>query len=60
MTACLVVDCRSTTGVSPETVIVSWTPPTVRSALIVTTAVPLSATPERTMVLNPVSANVTV
>ena len=59
MTACRVVDCRLTTGVSPLTVIVSWTPPTAMSALTVKTAVPLSSTPSRTTVLNPGSVKVT-
>ena len=55
-----VVDCRSTTGGSPVTVIVSDTLPTFMSALRVRLNDPLNSTPSRLTVLKPVSANVTV
>ncbi len=47
------VDCTSTTGVSPVTVIVSCSAPTRRSALIVITPDPVIATPSRTTRVNP-------
>ena len=46
-----VLVCTSTTGVSPVTVMVSCTPPTRMSALIVMTAVPLTSTPSRSTVV---------
>jgi len=52
MTRCLAALCTSTIGVSPVTVIVSWTEPTRRSASIVAVKVPVSATPSRFTVLN--------
>ena len=55
-----VLVCTSTTGVSPVTVIVSCTPPTRRSALIVMTLAPLTSTPSRTTVTKPGSVKVTV
>ena len=61
----LIVVCRrmlvvSTMGVSPLTVMVSDTPPTFRSALIVAVKLPDSSMPSRLIVVNPVSVNVTV
>ena len=50
---CRVVLCRSTVGVSPETVIVSSTVPIAMSALTFTTLVPSSSTLSRTTVLKP-------
>ena len=52
--------CRSTTGDSPVTVIVSSSEPTRRSAFTLTVAEPESSTPSRATVLNPVSVNFTV
>ena len=49
-----------TPGTYTVTVIVSDTPPTFRSALIVTTPLPDSSTPSRFNVENPDSVNVTV
>src|SRR6185437_2450602 len=49
-----------TTGVSPVTFTVSETLPTFMSALIVMTPAPVTATPSRLLVLNPLSVNVTV
>ena len=49
----------STTGVSPDTVMVSATAPTRRSALIVAVNVPVSSMPSRLTLLNPCSENVT-
>src|SRR5688500_3323532 len=58
-TCCLVLLCTSTTGVSPVTVMVSCTPPTRRSALIVITApLPLTSTPSRLTTEKPVRVNV--
>ena len=51
--------CTSTTGVSPMTVIVSCTPPTRKSALIVKTRAPLTSTPSRRTVEKPASEKVT-
>jgi hypothetical protein len=42
------------------TVIVSSTPPTAMSALMVTTAVPVTATPSRAIVRKPGSVKVTL
>ena len=50
----------STTGVSPVTVIVSATPPTFISALMVAVKVPVSSMPSRLTVVNPGSVKVTV
>ena len=50
----------STTGASPLTVIVSGTPPTLRSALTVAMKLPVSSMPSRLTVVNPGSVNVTV
>ncbi len=50
----------STTGVSPVTVIVSATEPTLRSALIVAVNDPVSSMPSRLKELNPVSEIVSV
>jgi hypothetical protein len=52
--------CTSTTGVSPDTVIVSASAPTLRSALIVAVNDPLSSTPSRLEVLKPCRVKVTV
>jgi len=43
----------STTGASPDTVTVSWTPPTRRSPLTVATKLPASSMPSRLTTLNP-------
>ena len=51
--------CTSTTGDSPLTVIVSVNAPTRRSALIVATKFPSSATLSRLKVLKPLSVKVT-
>src|SRR5262245_47667677 len=59
-TSRFVLVCVSTTGVAPETVIVSSTAPTRRSALIVVTPAPVSTTPSRLTVENPDSVKVTV
>ena len=64
MTSPLTVACRltlwtSTIGVSPVTVMVSSTAPTLRSALTVAVNEPVSSMPSRLTVLNPVSVNVT-
>ena len=54
-----VLVCTSTTGVSPVTVIVSCTPPTRMSALIVMLlAPPLTSTPSRITVVKPGSVKV--
>ena len=45
--------CTSTTGVSPTTVMVSWTLPTFSAALTVTTPVPANSMPSVFVVLNP-------
>ena len=50
----------STIGASPLTVIVSATPPALRSAFTVATNEPDSSIPSRLTVVNPCSANVTV
>jgi hypothetical protein len=50
----------STTGVAPETVIVSATSPTRRSALIVVTPAPVNSMPSRLTVENPANVNVMV
>jgi hypothetical protein len=52
--------CTSTTGVSPVTVIVSASAPTLSSALIVAVNEPLSSTPSRLNVLKPGNVKVTV
>ena len=52
--------CTSTIGVSPVTVIVSWTVPTFMSALIDAVNDPVSSTPSRLTVLKPVNEKVTV
>ncbi len=57
-TACRFVLCTSTTGVSPVTVIVSCTPPTRMSALMVVTATPLTSMPSRLTVVKPGKVNV--
>ena len=54
------LDCTSTTGVSPVTVIVSWTEPTFISALTGATKLASSTMPSRATVLNPGSVKVTV
>src|SRR5262249_52258573 len=59
-TCCRVVLCTSTIGVSPVTVSVSSTAPTLRSTLTVAVNAPLNSTPSRLTVLKPGSANVTV
>jgi hypothetical protein len=60
ITSCRRVVCTSTIGVSPRTVSVSVTFPTRISALIVVTPDPVSSTPSRLDVENPLSENVTV
>ena len=60
MTVCLVTLCTSTSGVAPETVIVSSSAPTFRSALTVAVNVPVSSIPSRFTALKPGSVNVTV
>ena len=52
--------CTSTTGLSPVTVIVSASEPTLSSALMVAVNVPVNSTPSRLNVLNPAKVNVTV
>ena len=52
--------CTSTIGVSPVTVIVSASVPTLSSALMVAVNDPVSSMPSRLNVLNPCSVNVTV
>jgi hypothetical protein len=52
--------CTSTTGVSPETVMVSETVPTFSSALTDAVLVPVTSTPSCFTVLKPVSEKVTV
>ena len=56
---CRLTLCVSTIGVSPVTVIVSASVPTFMSALIDAVNEPVSSTPSRFTVLNPVSENVT-
>ena len=50
----------STMGASPVTMTVSATPPTFRSAFTDAMKLPVSSTPSRLTVANPVSENVTV
>src|SRR5687768_10431393 len=52
--------CRSTTGLSPDTVMVSCRDPTGRSALTLATKSVGTSTASRLTVLNPVRVNVTV
>jgi hypothetical protein len=52
--------CRSTTGDSPVTVMVSSSEPTRMSALTLAVAEPESSTPSRETVLNPDNTNRTV
>src|SRR5699024_8858584 len=52
--------CTSTTGACPETVNVSSSEPTVKSALIVVVNDPANCTPDLLNVLKPVRLNVTV
>ena len=52
--------CTSTTGVSPVTVTVSASAPTLRSALMVAVNDPLSSMPSRLNVLKPCRVKVTV
>ena len=52
--------CVSTMGLAPETVIVSSTEPTFRSALTLAVNADVSSMPSRFTLLNPVSVNVTV
>ena len=52
--------CTSTTGVSPVTVIVSASAPTLRSALMVAVNEPVSSIPSRLTVLKPCRVKVTV
>jgi hypothetical protein len=59
MTRCRVALCTSTIGVSPLTVIVSWTSPTRSSASMVAVKVPVNWIPSRFTVLKPGNANVT-
>ena len=56
---CCVTFCVSTIGDCPETVIVSSSEPTLRSALIVAVKPADSSIPSRLKVLNPASVNVT-
>ncbi len=60
MTVCLVTLCTSTSGVVPETVIVSSSAPTFRSAFTVAVNVPDSSIPSCFTALKPGSVNVTV
>ena len=60
ITACDAVFCTSTTGLCPETVIVSSSEPSRISALIAAVKFTGSSTPSRRTVLKPVSVNVTV
>ena len=60
ITVCLVTLCTSTSGVAPDTVIVSSSAPTFRSALTVAVKFPVSSMPSRLNVLKPGSVNVTV
>ena len=57
---CFVMVWTSTIGLSPETVIVSSSAPTFRSALSVETKSAGSTNPSRLTVVNPVSVKVTV
>jgi len=59
-TAWRLAPCTSTTGVSPVTVIVSSTAPTRMSVLMVAVVEPVSSTPSRATLLNPVSVKRTV
>jgi hypothetical protein len=56
---CRLTLCTSTIGVSPVTVIVSVTWPTLSSAFTDATNVPVSSMPSRLTVLKPGSVNVT-
>jgi hypothetical protein len=58
MTVCCLADCRSTTGVSPVTVMVSARAPTRISALMLVTPLPVSSTPSCTTVVKPGRVNV--
>src|SRR4029450_2793790 len=58
MTCALLLLCTSTTGDSPDTVTVSSTAPTFRSALIVAVKLDCSSTPSRLTVENPGRLNV--
>ena len=60
MTRCCTTFWMSTVGVSPVTVIVSWSEPTRRSAFTVAVKEAVSSTPSRLTVVNPVSVNVTL
>ena len=57
---CRLTLCVSTTGVSPVTMMVSCTVPTVMSALIDAVKVPANSIPSRLTVLKPVRPKVTV
>jgi hypothetical protein len=56
---CCAADWMSTTGVSPVTVIVSLTAPTLRSAFTVAVKLILTSMASRFTVLKPVNVNVT-
>ena len=60
MVVCRRMLCTSTIGVTPDTVIVSVTPPTVISASICAVNAPVSSIPSRFTWLKPGSAKVTV
>ena len=60
MTRCCVTFWTSTVGVSPDTVIVSCSDPTRRSALTVAVKDAVNSMPSRFTALKPVSVNVTV
>src|SRR6266850_2303841 len=59
MICCVRALCTSTMGVSPVTVIVSSSAPTLRSAFTVATKFPDSSIPSRRTMLNPGNSNVT-
>ena len=56
---CCAADWMSTTGVSPVTVIVSVTAPTLRSAFTVAVKLTFTSMASRLTVLKPASVNVT-
>ena len=59
-TCCVRTFCVSTTGLAPDTVMVSSSAPTRMSAFTVAVNPVVSSTPSRLTVLNPASVNVTV
>ena len=59
-TVCFVTLCTSTSGVTPDTVIVSSSVPTLMSALTVAVKFPVNSMPSRFTDAKPASAKVTV